>query len=511
MARIDTLHDSYDVIVCGGGPSGFIAATAAARGGAKTLLVERYGFLGGMPTSAWLGPISPFHYGDERVVAGIPQEFVERMRDTGGSTGHIRCTNPHGSGAYLCFYDRESYKWTALQMLLEAGADPLFHSFVADAIVEDGRVVGVIVANKSGRRTIRARVVVDATGDGDVAAVAGATHTVGRGGDDRVAQPVTMMFDMAGVDTHRVKQYMDSHLDDFEWASEFVALEPYSPRLQQEHFVGQGFLELVAAGLKSEELYLGRDSVLFLTTVHPGVLHFNSTRVAGIDGTSAESLTWGEIDARRQVMSLSAYLVKYMPGFEKAHLAGTGVQIGVRESRHVLGQYVLQADDVVHGRKFDDVIARGYFPIDIHNLKGKEGYQGGGVWHDLDDSYDIPLRCLVPRETDGLVIAGRAISATHEAHGSFRTQGGVMQIGHAAGALAAVAADQRKDVRDVEPGDVQDLLAKQGASLHRDPRRVEEQKAVAETAVRQALADGRITGLYFPGEHAGTAAEAPSL
>jgi hypothetical protein len=503
--------NTYDVIVCGGGPSGFIAATAAARGGAKTLLIERYGFLGGMPTSAWLGPISPFHYGDERVVAGIPQEFVERMRDAGGSTGHIRCTNPHGSGAYLCFYDRESYKWTALQMLLEAGAEPLFHSFVADAVVEHGRVTGVVVANKSGRREIRAKVVVDATGDGDVAARAGAAHTVGRGGEDTTVQPVTMMFDMAGVDTHRVKQYMDTHLDDFEWASEFVALEPYSSHLQQEHFVGQGLLELVSKGLKSEELYLGRDSVLFLTTVHPGVLHFNSTRVAGIDGTSAESLTTGEIDARRQVMSLSAFLTKYMPGFEEAYLAGTGVQIGVRESRHVVGQYALQADDVVHGRKFEDVIARGYFPIDIHNVRGKEGYQGGGVWQDLDDSYDIPLRCLVPREMDGLVIAGRAISATHEAHGSFRTQGGVMQIGHAAGALAAMATNQQRQVRDVGAGDVQDLLAKQGASLHRDPQRVEQQKAAAEAAVQEALAEGRITGRYFPGEHAGTPANAPSL
>lgn len=506
------IQESYDVIVCGGGPSGFVAATSAARAGARTLLIERYGFLGGMPTSAWLGPISPFHYGDERVVAGIPQEFVERMRAFGGSTGHIRCTNPHGSGAYLCFYDRETYKWTALNMFLEAGGDPLFHSFVADVVVEDGRVAGVIVSNKSGRREIRASVVVDATGDGDIAARAGAAHTVGRGGENRSAQPVTMMFDMANVDTHKVKRYMDTHLDDFEWASEFVALEPYSPRLQQEHFVGQGFLELVSAGLKSEELYLGRDSVLFLTTVHNGVLHFNSTRVAGIDGTSAESLTKGEIDARKQVMSLSAYLVKYMPGFEHAHLAGTGVQIGVRESRHVLGEYVLTADDVIHGRKFDDVIARGYFPIDIHNLEGKEGYgDKGGVWQDLDDSYDIPLRCLVPQSMDGLVMSGRALSATHEAHGSFRTQGGVMQIGHAAGALAATAANQQKAVRDVPADDVQALLEEQGASLHRDEARVAAQKQAAKEATDRALAEGRITGLYFPGEHAGTADEAPNL
>jgi len=493
----------YDVVVCGGGPSGFVAAVAAARSGAKTLLIERYGFLGGMPTSAWLGPISPFHFGDERVIEGIPQEFVERMVASGGSTGHLRTTNPHGSGAYLCFYDREHYKWNALQMLEEAGATVLLHSFVSGAEVTDGRVTGVHVTNKSGTTTIHSTVVVDATGDGDIAARAGAEFTVGNGGE--LAQPGTMMFDMADVDTDRLKEYMDSHLEDFEWASELVALSPYSPRLQQKHFVGQGFLDLVAQGMADDELYLGRDSILFLTTVHPGVVHFNSTRIAGIDGTDAESLTRGEIDARKQVMSLSRFLIAHVPGFENAYLAGTGTQVGIRETRHILGEYVITGEDVLHGRKFDDVVVRGYFPVDIHNPTGKAGYQGGGVWSDPEDSYDIPMRTLIPRTIDGLVMAGRAISATHEAHGSLRTQGGAMGIGHAAGVLAARAALRGGVARDVPYPEVAEVLLEQGASLRRDPEKVARAEEAARVANEEAVASGAITGLYFPGALAGTA------
>ncbi|TDD69052.1 FAD-dependent oxidoreductase [Jiangella aurantiaca] len=490
-----TATSDFDVIVCGGGPSGFIAAIAAARSGARTLLVERYGFLGGMPTVSWLGPISPFYFRDERVIAGVPQEFVERMVAAGGSTGHIRCTNPHGSGSYLCFYDRETYKWTAMSMYLEAGGTPLLHTWIADALVEDGRVTGIVVANKSGRREIRAKVVVDATGDGDVAARAGAAHTVGNGAGR--SQPATLMFDMTGVDTARVKQYMDDHLDDFEWASEFVPVSPYSDRLPQQHFVGQGFLDLVAKGLREDRLHLGRDSMLFLTTVQHGVLHFNSTRVADVDATDAESLTRGEIEGRRQVMSLSRYLIENVPGFERAALAGTGTALGIRESRHITGGYVLTGADVVGGARFDDVVSRGYFPIDIHNLTGKEGYEGGGTWRDLDDTYDVPMRSLIPRDLEGLVIAGRAISADHDAHGSFRTQGGVMAIGHAAGVLAATAAASSGQVRETDHRAVQERLLEQGASLRRDPEAVARDRKIAVDAVSEALAAGRISPAYL--------------
>lgn len=496
------LKESYDVIVVGGGPSGLIAATAAARTGAKTLLVERYGFLGGMPTAASLGPISPFHFGDEQVVEGIPQEFVDRLVEAGGSTGHMKCTNPHGSGSYLCFYDHQIYKWVALEMILEAGVTPLFHTFLADTLVENGRVTGIVAVNKSGYQTYRARVVVDASGDGDVAARAGAAFVLGRE-EDASVQPITMMFDMGHVDARVVKQYMDTHPNDFEWASECVAIRPLPQRLRHDYFVAQGFKASVTEAREKKELYLGRDTILFLTTVHPGVFHFNSTRVVNINGTQVEDLTRGEIDARRQVMSLSEYLIKRIPGFQNAYLQNTGIQVGVRESRHILGEYVLTGEEVQSGAKHSDVVARGYFPIDIHNLKGSAGYYPGqGVWTDLDDSYDIPYRSLVPRDLDGLVIAGRAISATHEAHGSFRTQGGVMAIGQAAGTAAGLSALAEVQPRELDVKTLQARLLQDGASLRRDPEKVKRQYERAQAAVEQALADGTITGLYMNDSHA---------
>ncbi len=506
-AGSEDVHD-YDVIVVGGGPSGFVAAIAAGRTGARTLLIERYGFLGGMATGAALGPISPFHFGDEQVVEGIPQQFVDRLVASGGSTGHMKCTNPHGSGSYLCFYDRHAYKWVALQMVLEVGVTPLFHTVLSEAVVEDGRVTGVIVQNKSGRQPFRAKVIVDATGDGDVAARAGAQYTLGRD-SDAALQPGTMMFDMANVNAAQLKAYIDNHVEDFEWTSECVAMRDFSPRLEQRHFVAQGFLRFVRRGLETGELYLGRDSILLLTTVHPGVFHFNSTRVINLDGTSAASLTRAEIDGRKQVMSLSQFLVNHIPGFSDAYLTDTGIQIGVRESRHILGGYVLTGEDVRQGRKFEDVVARGYFPIDIHNVHGGSGYiPGGSTWEGLADSYDIPYRCLIPRNLDGLIISGRTISATHEAHGSFRTQGGVMGIGQAAGTAAGLAVMSGVQPRHLAIKNLQERLIADGASLRRDPERVYSQQRRAQEAINKALAEGLITGLHMarPGLMANAAA-----
>jgi len=229
----------YDVIVMGGGPSGFIAAIAAGRTGAKTLLVEKNGFLGGAATAAALGPISPFHIRDEQVVKGIPQEFMDRMVAYGASPGHCKVLDPYGSGAYLGFYDRERYKYVALQMVLEAGADVLFHSFFCETIMEGGRVAGVKVVNKSGLNVLKAKVVVDATGDGDVAAGAGAEFTLGRARDSKM-QPSTLMFEMSNVDTDRLYQFILDNPDDFKWKSDVVPIRPFSDKLVKKYFVARG-------------------------------------------------------------------------------------------------------------------------------------------------------------------------------------------------------------------------------------------------------------------------------
>lgn len=479
----------YDVIVVGGGPAGIMAATASARLGASTLLIEKNGFLGGSATAAVLGPISPFQFGDEQVIDGIPQEFVDRMVEDKGSTGHMKAMDSYGSGDYLCFYDREKYKYVAAEMLMEAGAEILYHSQLLSVQKEFDRVVGVSVVNKSGVQSIRASVVVDATGDGDVAVLAGENYSVG---DPKTGkkQPSSAMFEMSNVDTECVRRYVLDHPQEFEWKSDIIPMREFDGRLRQEYFVAQGFKSLVNKAEERNELSFGRDSVLILNGIHPGSIHFNSTRVVGLDETDAEQRTKAELDGRRQIESVSEFMIQYVPGFEHAYVSVTNSEIGVRESRHIEGVYTLTGEDAYNGRKFKDVASRGYFPIDMHNPDGASGYTEpgkGGSWTPLKDSYDIPYRCFVPKHIDGLVLSGRNISGTSEAHGSFRTQGGIMGIGQASGVAAALSSLKGIQPRELDYKDLQKELIKLHASVFRDEEKKAREEAYADSKVKEYI------------------------
>jgi hypothetical protein len=466
------VHSESDVVVAGGGPSGLIAALAAARAGARTLLVEQYGFLGGMATAASVGPFSPFHYDDQQITMGIPQELVERLMAAGGSTGQLKCVPEYGSGSYMAYFDREVYKKVAFDMMKESGVRLLLHTFVAGAVVENDRVKGLLVANKSGLSHVLGKVIVDATGDGDVAARAGAEFKWGRESDN-LGQPMTMFFEMSNVDVSALKKYIDETPDDFEWTSNLYSRTPLPKQFNQTYFVAQGFRKAVAEAKAKGDLELGRDTVLLQSTMYDGTIVFNSTRIGKLRGTDADDFTKAEILGRVQAMSLADFMMNYVPAFTDAYVSSTGIQIGVRESRHVVGEYILGQDDVVEGRRFDDVVARGFFPVDIHDPTGAKGYQAGGsTWIKPKGPYDIPLRCLIPKKIDGLVMTGRNISAAHEAHGSMRVQGTAFAIGHASGAVAAVAALDGVQPRKVDVRKVQVLLVKQHANLelNRDVR-----------------------------------------
>jgi hypothetical protein len=404
--------DSFDVIVIGGGPAGIIAALAAARVGVKTLLIEKNGFLGGAATASVLGPISPFHFYDEQVIKGIPQEFVDELIKAEGSTGHMKTLNPYGSGDSLCFYDREKYKYVAAGMLIKANVTILYHSFLFGIVKSGNRLTGIKTISKSGERTYMASIFVDATGDGDLAALAGAEYILGNA--DGTMQPSSSMFEMSNVDTEALYNYIYDNPGEFEWVSDIVPLREFSHRLDQNYFVAQGFKSLVQQGIRDGKLKFGRDSVLLLNGIYPGTIHFNSTRVSGLNPLNVEEMTRGEIDGRRQIESVSEFMIKYVPGFAKAYVSVTNAELGVRESRHITGLYILTGTDVTEGRKFDDVVSRGYFPIDIHN-QGVSGYSKkstGGTWQPLKDTFDIPYRSLVPKIIDGLVLSGRCISGT---------------------------------------------------------------------------------------------------
>jgi hypothetical protein len=317
------------------------------------------------------------------------------------------------------------------------------------------------------------------------------------------------MFEMSNVDTGALYDYIYSNPGEFEFVSDVVPLRDFSPRLDQHYFVAQGFLSLVKKGIADGRLSFGRDSVLLLNGAYPGTIHFNATRVSGFDPTRVDEKTQGEIDGRRQIESVSEFMINYVPGFSRAYVSVTTAELGVRESRHITGLYTLTGEDVVEGRKFEDVASRGCFPIDIHN-QGASGYsEAGGTWHPPKDSYDIPYRCLVPKEIDGLILSGRCISGTSEAHGSYRTQGGIMGIGQASGAAAALCVRHDIPPRRLEAKELQKNLLALGASVFRDEEAKKQEEESARKAVKDFLARNKklITPGYRPCFASGTCPE----
>ena len=459
--------ENAQVIVVGGGSAGLNAAIAASRNGANTLLVEQYGFPGGTLAMANVGPLAPFHFKDKQVIKGIPQEIVDRLIANNAATGHLKAVPEYGSGSYMCYFDREVYKYVVLEMLEEAGCRLLLHSHFSDVIMDGKSVKGIIVDNKSGRQRLQSDVVIDASGDADVAARAGVDFEVGRK-KDGLTEAMTLIFEVANVDEDKLWKYVHGNPSEFEWAS---ALQPASvtpANFRRQYYVAQGFLSLVKQAVKEKELHIGRNSLLFQSSLRPGVLIFNSTRVCGAKGIDSQELTSAEIDSRKQVFSIMGLLQKHVPGFEQAYVLSTGPQIGVRETRRIIGEYYLTGEDVLQGRKFPDGIAGGYFAIDIHSEESGLGYtnkEGGSVWKDLSDSYTIPYRCLIPAEIENLLVTGRCISASHEAQGSCRSTGTCMATGQAAGTAAALAIKQSITPREVKAKNLRAKLMEQGVHL----------------------------------------------
>jgi glycine/D-amino acid oxidase-like deaminating enzyme len=455
-ARHALVAGDADVLVVGGGPAGLGAALGAAGAGASVILAERYGFLGGNATAALVMPLMSFHTqrpsreragaatllptdhgpGDP-VVSGALARLLERLVRAGGAIP------PSLQTGYVVPFDPEWFKLIALELLDEAGVQFLLHAFASGVICERGsgcRVHGVVFETKSGPILIRAKVTVDCTGDGDVAAQAGAPFEIGR--DDGLVQPMTLMFRMVEFERAGFEAYV---------------------RAQPRQWRGvHGLWDLVREASQAGELELPREDMLFFATPHERELSLNSTRVTRVLGTDVWDLSYAEWTSRRQMRQIAAFLRKYVPGFERAYVVQSGVHVGVRETRRIVGDYRLSAEDVLGARKFEDGIARGSYPVDIHNPEGT-----GTLLKRLPpgEAYDIPLRCLLPQKTDGLVVAGRCLSGTHEAHSSYRVMPIVMATGQAAGVCAAFAAARNGTPRDVPASDVQRELLRQGASL----------------------------------------------
>jgi ribulose 1,5-bisphosphate synthetase/thiazole synthase len=439
----------YEVVIAGGGPAGIVAAIAAARNGAKTLLVERYGFLGGQSSASLVYPWMSFHDSlGNQVIQGIAQEIVDRLVAMGGSPGHVPDTV--GYVSMLTPFDVEAFKYLAQEMVLEAGAELLLHTWITDAAIEDGLICALGAVNESGRATLRGSIFIDATGDADVAQFAGAEMAKGRDADG-ATQPMTMNFRLGGVDLERVRGYMQDQPGDFYSGTRYDLLKAL-PRPTGV----QGFYSI----WKGANLPIPRDQVLFFAGMRPGEVGVNTSRIVGLDATNADDLTTAEVEGRRQVMMLVQFFRERVPGFADCYLIATPAQVGVRETRRIVGHYVLTRDDVTGARRFSDGIARSAYPIDIHDPKA-----AGNVTFDVKLDHDIPYRCLLPRGVRNLLAAGRIISVTHEAFAAIRVTPPVMAIGQAAGAAAALCVRHGILPGQVNVRELQDLLVSQGASL----------------------------------------------
>lgn len=415
-----------DVIVVGSGSAGSSAAIAAARSGADTILVERFGFLGGTSTQVldtFYGFYTPGSVA-YKVVGGVPDDVVTRLKKYNAA---FERPNTYGAGTGVT-YDPYLLRIVWEQLVQEAGVRLLYHSFCTDVIRDGNRITGVIVNGKRGLMKLTARVVIDCSGDADVSHQAGAPYE--RAGDIDPAQTLTTTFRMIHVDIERAKAFGKKAM--WEKMEEATATGSYDlPRREGSWHI----------------------------TPHEGVIHTIMTRIADVDATDPVALTNAEIEGRRQTLEYVRFLQDYVPGFENAKLSWLCAPIGVRETRRIYGRYRLTRDDCLTARKFEDAVAACGAPIEDHH--------GGSdtKWEYLPDgmTYDIPYRALLPNEIDGLLVAGRCFSATHDAHASCRSMAQMMALGQAAGVAAALSVQQDLLPHELATAPLQDTLTQMGA------------------------------------------------
>lgn len=444
-----TVAAEADVLVIGGGPSGIGSAIAAARKGAKTVLVERYGFLGGNATASLVGPFMTSYSddGNTQLIRGIFDELVRRMETMDGAIHPENVRNLSAHAGYrkhghdhVTPFDPEVMKLVTMEMMEEAGVRLFLHTFLVDVIVENNKVIGVLVASKSGLQIIKAKLVVDCSADGDVAYRAGVPMKTGRISDG-LTQPMTLFFRMGNIDDHVIDEYREQH-----------------PEEGDRLFAG-----IIDAARERGEWTVARDKVAMYKSTQNGVWRFNITRIQMLDGTNVEDLTRAELLGRRQVFQLVQFFRKHLPGFENAILIDTAAQVGVRETRRITGEYELTLQDLIEPTAFPDVIALCGYPVDIHNPVGHDG--GCTDEFPTANAYEIPYRSLVPIGITNLLVAGRCISATHEALSAVRVMPPCFAMGQAAGISAAICVEQNIMPRDVNTSLLQKELLKQNAYL----------------------------------------------
>lgn len=407
-----------DVLVVGSGPAGVSAAIWAGRQGAKTLLLDQTGMVGGIATAGLMS-----HWtGNTR--GGFYEEILDRSQDTSSARITI---NP------------EKLRTVLLDMLTEAGVELQLYTFACEAIMEGNTLQGVITESKSGREVILAHTVIDASGDGDIAAKAGVPYNLGRESDHKM-QPMTLMFKVGGVDESAIEYLPGSFEDNYRF--------PKGP--------GQD-LAKAHIPFPAGHLLLYRSSL-------PGVITCNMTNAIDLDGTNARDLTQAELTCRKQMPIIVDFLRQYIPGFANCYIHSSASLMGVRETRHFVGCYTLTEEDILQARAFDDwIVTHAHFNFDVHNVSGA-GLDETGVQEHFSQpkGYSIPYRCLLPKQVDGLLLAGRDISGTHMAHSNYRVMPICANMGQAAGIAAALCAQKGIQPRYLPVEEIQQVLVTYG-------------------------------------------------
>lgn len=444
----------FDLIVTGGGISGSLCAVSAAREGLKVLLVEETGCLGGALTSSGTGPMMTFHAGERQVVRGITDELIERLKKKGLSVGHI----PDSTGYTYTVtpFDAEGMKHELELMALEASVKILYHTVLASTDVKDKKVRNITLLSCGEQFTVDAPLFVDASGDADLLAQAGVPVILGRE-KDHATQPMTTNFRLAGVDISLIRRIMDENVSIFPFLKNHPGREKRALRLSCS-----GFQEIMKKGIRDGRISFDRDIVLFFETNTPDEIIVNMTRVTGLNPVDPFELSRAEIEGRRQVWELYAFLKENIPGFRNAYLISTGPSIGVRSSRNMVGLYTITAEDILNERVFEDRIAAYGYPIDIHSPDGTETksifLRDGGM-------YTIPYRVLVNGSVDNVMATGRLVSASFEAQASLRTSPCCGALGEACGIAASIAFRSGRKPADIDVKALQKRLVECGAFI----------------------------------------------